>query len=123
MGFLAVTETTGEYLTNAILGELEKNGLDIQKCRGQAYDSGSNAKIFFVAIFKFQQTLENYQRYIWELSLKPLSDTRWESRMEAAKAALLQFDDVVQCIENFKKPNETIRHTYLPQRIELTQRV
>ncbi|GFS54660.1 hypothetical protein TNCV_2749451 [Trichonephila clavipes] len=28
IGFLAVTEMTGEYLTNAIMGELEKNGLD-----------------------------------------------------------------------------------------------
>ncbi|GFW05169.1 TTF-type domain-containing protein [Trichonephila clavipes] len=36
--FLAVTETTGEYLTNVILGELEKNGLDISNCLGQGYD-------------------------------------------------------------------------------------
>ncbi|GFT30153.1 zinc finger MYM-type protein 1 [Trichonephila clavipes] len=42
IGFLAVTEMTGEYLTNAILGELEKNGLDIQNCRGQVYDNGAN---------------------------------------------------------------------------------
>ncbi|GFX09207.1 hypothetical protein TNCV_1067931 [Trichonephila clavipes] len=33
VGSLAVTEKTGEYLTNEILGELEKNGLDIQNCR------------------------------------------------------------------------------------------
>ncbi|GFT63851.1 zinc finger MYM-type protein 1 [Trichonephila clavipes] len=37
-----VTETTGEYLTNAILGEQEKNGLDIENCRGQGYDNGAN---------------------------------------------------------------------------------
>ncbi|GFW45447.1 TTF-type domain-containing protein [Trichonephila clavipes] len=42
IGFFAVTETTGEYLTNAILGELGKNGLDIQNCRGQGYDNGAN---------------------------------------------------------------------------------
>ncbi|GFV31808.1 TTF-type domain-containing protein [Trichonephila clavipes] len=42
IGFLAVTESTGEYLTNAILKELGKNGLDIQNCRGQGYDNGAN---------------------------------------------------------------------------------
>ncbi|GFT65562.1 hypothetical protein TNCV_1352921 [Trichonephila clavipes] len=35
---------TGEYLTNAKLGELEKNGLDIQNCRGQGYDNGANMR-------------------------------------------------------------------------------
>ncbi|GFX64748.1 hypothetical protein TNCV_4682231 [Trichonephila clavipes] len=39
---LAVTETTGEDLTNAILGELEKDCLDIQNCSGQEYDNGTN---------------------------------------------------------------------------------
>ncbi|GFX44952.1 zinc finger MYM-type protein 1 [Trichonephila clavipes] len=42
IGFLAATETIEEYLTNAILGELEKNGLDIQNCRGQRHDNGVN---------------------------------------------------------------------------------
>ncbi|GFY03873.1 TTF-type domain-containing protein [Trichonephila clavipes] len=41
IGFLAVAETTGEYLTNAILGEVEKNGLDNQNCRGKGYDNGA----------------------------------------------------------------------------------
>ncbi|GFX03396.1 uncharacterized protein TNCV_4634081 [Trichonephila clavipes] len=42
IGLLAVTEATGEYLTNAILGRHGKNGLDIQNCRGQGYDNGAN---------------------------------------------------------------------------------
>ncbi|GFU63860.1 zinc finger MYM-type protein 1 [Trichonephila clavipes] len=40
--FLVVTETTGEYLTDAIQGEVEKNGLDNQNCRGQGCDNGAN---------------------------------------------------------------------------------
>ncbi|GFY28982.1 TTF-type domain-containing protein [Trichonephila clavipes] len=43
--FLAVTEMTGEYLTNAMLGELEKNGLDIENCRGQGCDSRANVTV------------------------------------------------------------------------------
>ncbi|XP_069963873.1 zinc finger MYM-type protein 1-like [Bactrocera oleae] len=44
MGFLAVTQTTGEYLTNAILQHLEKYDLNIQDCRGQGYDNGANMR-------------------------------------------------------------------------------
>ncbi|GFW81322.1 TTF-type domain-containing protein [Trichonephila clavipes] len=35
VGFIAFAETTGEYITNSILQELDRNGLDIQNCRGQ----------------------------------------------------------------------------------------
>ncbi|GFV74381.1 SCAN domain-containing protein 3 [Trichonephila clavipes] len=42
IGFLAITEMAGEYLTNAKLGELEKKGLDIQNCRGHGYDNGAH---------------------------------------------------------------------------------
>ena len=37
-----------------------------------------------------------------KLTINPLSDTRWESRIETVKAVLLQFDDVVECIESLK---------------------
>ncbi|GFU50202.1 hypothetical protein TNCV_300421 [Trichonephila clavipes] len=39
---LTVTETTGEYLTNVMLGELEKNGLDIYNYPGQGCDNVAN---------------------------------------------------------------------------------
>ncbi|XP_056646519.1 uncharacterized protein LOC130451497 [Diorhabda sublineata] len=38
--------------------------------------------------------------------MKPLSDTRWESRIQAVKEVLLQFDDVFECIENLKCQTE-----------------
>ena len=42
VGFIAITETTGEYLASSILKELERNVLDLQNCRGQGYDNGAN---------------------------------------------------------------------------------
>ncbi|GFW91513.1 zinc finger MYM-type protein 1 [Trichonephila clavipes] len=42
VGFIAFVETTGEYITNSILQELERNGLDTQNYRGQGYDNGAN---------------------------------------------------------------------------------
>ncbi|GBP13472.1 hypothetical protein EVAR_4221_1 [Eumeta japonica] len=41
-----------------------------------------------------------------KLTMKPLSDTRWESRVEAVKAVLLQFDEVIECIESLKNQTE-----------------
>ncbi|GFU62434.1 zinc finger MYM-type protein 1 [Trichonephila clavipes] len=42
VGFIAFAETTGEYITDSILQELERNGLDIENCRGQGYDNHAN---------------------------------------------------------------------------------
>ncbi|GFX35228.1 zinc finger MYM-type protein 1 [Trichonephila clavipes] len=42
VGFIAFAETTGEYITDSILQELERNGLDIENCRGQGYDNDAN---------------------------------------------------------------------------------
>ncbi|GFV54621.1 DUF4371 domain-containing protein [Trichonephila clavipes] len=45
-------------------------------------------------------------RFKVQLNIKPLSDIKWESRIETVKAALLQFDDVVEYIENLKNQTE-----------------
>uniref|UniRef100_A0A8C9Y5M1 HAT C-terminal dimerisation domain-containing protein n=1 Tax=Sander lucioperca TaxID=283035 RepID=A0A8C9Y5M1_SANLU len=42
VGFLPVLDTSGAGLTDVFLKHLEKLGLDVEKCRGQAYDNGSN---------------------------------------------------------------------------------
>lgn len=42
--FLDVKSTTGKNLTDVLLEELDKIGLEIKDCRGQGYDNGSNMK-------------------------------------------------------------------------------
>ncbi|GFU50407.1 zinc finger MYM-type protein 1 [Trichonephila clavipes] len=37
-----------------------------------------------------------------KLTLKPLSETQWESRIGAVKAIFLQFDDVIECVNELK---------------------
>ncbi|GFX69079.1 zinc finger MYM-type protein 1 [Trichonephila clavipes] len=131
VGFIVFAETTGEYITNSILQELERNGLDIQNCRGQGYDNGANmvginkgvktrilninprafftpcgchswnlilidaanssstAKTFFGFINKIYVLFSKSSKR-WDivktklkLTLKPLSETRWKSRIGA----------------------------------------
>lgn len=42
LGFLAVSEIFGEFLTDAVLKQLEKHELNIQNCRDQDYDNDAN---------------------------------------------------------------------------------
>ena len=44
VGFLPVSDTTGEGLLKALLENLDKLGLSIDDCRGQGYDNGSNMR-------------------------------------------------------------------------------
>ncbi|GFX23778.1 zinc finger MYM-type protein 1 [Trichonephila clavipes] len=125
VGFIAFAETMGEYITNSILQELERNDLDIQNCRGHGYDNGANVvginkgltllqqpKRFFGFINKiYVLFLKSSKR--WDsvktklkLTLKPLSETRWESRIGAVKAIFLQFDDVIECVNELKDKSD-----------------
>ncbi|XP_044766148.1 uncharacterized protein LOC123322270 [Coccinella septempunctata] len=40
--FLEVDGKTGEYISQRILDKLQADDLDVEKCRGQSYDNGSN---------------------------------------------------------------------------------
>ncbi|GFT93862.1 zinc finger MYM-type protein 1 [Trichonephila clavipes] len=102
VGFIAFAETMGEYITNSILQELERNGLDIQNCRGQGYDNGAN----MVGINKGSSKRWDIVKTKLKLTLKPLSETRWESRIGAVKAIFLQFDDVIECVNKLKNKSD-----------------
>ncbi|GFV55748.1 zinc finger MYM-type protein 1 [Trichonephila clavipes] len=154
VGFIAFAETTGEYITNSILQKLERNGLDIENCRGQGYDNDANmvginkgvrtrilninprafftpcgchswnlllidaanssatTKTFFGFINKiyvlFSKSSKRWDtvKIKLKLTLKPLSETRWESRIGAVKAIFLQFDDVIECVNELKNKSD-----------------
>ena len=40
--FLIAVETTGSYLSELVVAELERHGLSIDDMRGQGYDNGAN---------------------------------------------------------------------------------
>jgi hypothetical protein len=149
LGFLPVEITTGEMLTKSVLEELKKLGLDIENCRGQGYDNGSNmkgdykgvksrilaenplafftpcgchswnlllcdaasscikAKCFFGTLQRLY-TLFSASSNRWSilknktnisLTLKPLSETRWECRIESVKALRYQLKEIAECLE------------------------
>ncbi|GFX90399.1 zinc finger MYM-type protein 1 [Trichonephila clavipes] len=154
VGFIAFAETTGEYIINSILQELERNGLDIQNCRGQGYDNDANmvginkgvrtrilninprafftpcgyhswnlllidaanssatTKTFFgfinkiYVLFSKSSKRWNIVKTNLKLALKPLSETRWGSRIGAVNAIFLQFDDVIECVNELKNKSD-----------------
>lgn len=134
LGFISISDSTGQGLTNVLLDFLETHNIPLGDLRGQGYDNGANMKgrnnglqkkvldlnprafyvpcaahslnlvindaakasleitsffvivqelyVFFSASTKRWQVLKNE---IPTLTLKPLSDTRWESRVDALK--------------------------------------
>ncbi|GKA33018.1 zinc finger MYM-type protein 1-like protein [Tanacetum coccineum] len=107
LGFLNVDETTGKRLFDVTLDELKFLDLDIDDVRGQGYDNGSkmkgkhqgvqkrfldiNPRAFYTScgLSKWKILKDNVKG----LTLKSLSITRWESRVESVKAIRFQISD------------------------------
>lgn len=147
LGFIQVTDTTGEGLTSCLLEELEKRKIPLQNMRGQGYDNGSNMKgkhvgvqkrildlnprafyvpcgshslnlvvndaalscIAAVNFFSLIQEIYNFfsgsthkwsilTKHVTNLTVKPLSDTRWESRINALEPLRYYIDQVYDAV-------------------------
>ncbi|XP_021771502.1 uncharacterized protein LOC110735623 [Chenopodium quinoa] len=79
--FLQVNDTTGLGLFKVLENVLIAHDLDIDNIKGQGYDNGSNMK-------------ENVKG----LTLKSLSVTRWESRVESIKAIRFQITEIHEAL-------------------------
>ncbi|XP_060855578.1 uncharacterized protein LOC132933285 [Metopolophium dirhodum] len=77
-GFIPVESSTGMSLSDILIQRLRDLDILIQNLRSQGYDNGANMKAFTT---RWQVLL----KYITNLTLKPLSETRWESRIDALK--------------------------------------
>ncbi|XP_076037155.1 zinc finger MYM-type protein 1-like [Oratosquilla oratoria] len=147
LGFVPLKETTGAFMTETLVGELQNVGLEIDNLRGQGYDNGSNMqgkhngvqqivldmnpRAFFVPcsahslnlvvndavkcclqatnLFGIVQHLYHFfsiSTYQWQvlvsimkdLTIKPLCETRWESRIDALKPLKYHLADVYDAL-------------------------
>lgn len=147
LGFVQVSDTSGQGLTACLLDQLSKRGIPVRNMRGQGYDNGSNMKgknvgvqkrildlnprAFYVpcgshslnlvvndaalsctvAVNFFSNIQEVYNffsgsTYRWSiltnhvknLTVKPLSETRWESRIDALKPLRYHIDEVYDAV-------------------------
>ncbi|XP_050369399.1 uncharacterized protein LOC126787590 [Argentina anserina] len=108
--FLHVHDTSGQGLFEELEAVLHSLNLDINNVRGQGYDNGSNMKGKHQGVQKKLLDINPIAFYTpcgstkrWQilkdnvkcLTLKPLSITRWESRIESVKPLkVLQSDDM-----------------------------
>ncbi|KAK9078008.1 hypothetical protein SSX86_002065 [Deinandra increscens subsp. villosa] len=131
LGFLNVDDTTGKGLFDVTFEELKCLGLEIDDMSGQGYDNGSNMKGKHSGVQK--RFLDENPRAFYTpcgchslnltlcdmanscgkdnvktLSLKSLSATRWESRVESVKAIKDQLADVREALlEVGEKDNDS----------------
>ncbi|XP_033229723.1 uncharacterized protein LOC117181268 [Belonocnema kinseyi] len=126
LGYLPVTSTTGAALTEVILDELKKNGLTIDNLRGQGYDNGSNMKgkhagvqqriseinplAFFVPSSPLRWDV--LKKYTPSLTVKPLSTTRWESRIDAIRPIRYQIGEIYDALLDISS-NDSFDAMYL----------
>lgn len=154
LGFVPLEKTTGSFMTETLIEQLEQMDLPIENLRGQGYDNGSNMKgkengvqkrvldinprAFFVPcnahslnlvvndaskccleatnFFSLVQQIYNYfsaSTHRWQVlsnhlvnfTVKPLSDTRWESRIDALKPLRYHLGDIYDALlEIFDDP-------------------
>ncbi|XP_064076355.1 zinc finger MYM-type protein 1-like [Vanessa tameamea] len=122
IGFISVEKTTAESLTNYIIKELEHLGISFQNCRGQGYDNGANMRgeksgdaasscvkcMYIICLLQRLYTLFAGSSQRWailnahvkSLSLKPLSETRWECRVASVKAVKYQLSDICDALKD-----------------------
>ncbi|XP_062011911.1 uncharacterized protein LOC133728519 [Rosa rugosa] len=98
--FLNVEDTSGLGLFNELQAALSSLDLDIDDVRGQGYDNGSNMRGKHQGVQKRLLDINPRAFYMScdELTLKSLSATRWESRIESVKAIKSQFPKIKEAL-------------------------
>ncbi|XP_035845819.1 zinc finger MYM-type protein 1-like [Helianthus annuus] len=121
LGFLVVDDTTGLGLFEVTCKELESLDLDIGDMRGQGYDNGANMRgknkgvqtrfleknprAFYSACGCHSLNLALWQILkdnVKGLTLKSLSTTRWESRIDSIKPIRTQLGDVRKALREVR---------------------
>ncbi|GJQ88802.1 hypothetical protein Trydic_g13295 [Trypoxylus dichotomus] len=106
--FLDVKSTTGKNLTDVLLEELDKIGLEIKDCRGQGYDNGSNMNgSYFFGIVQRIYVVFSVSTKRWDilknhvpvLTIKKSCDTRWKSKIESVKVLRYQIKEVHDALD------------------------
>lgn len=152
VGFLVAEDTTGKGLLELFLGHLQALQLNLDDCRGQSYDNGSNmqgkkqgvqtrilelnskalcvpcashtlnlvvgdaakssvASLSFFGLLQrlyalFSASVHRWtilQKHVKDFSLKPLSATRWEARVESVKAVRYQLPEILDALSALKE--------------------
>ncbi|XP_046435967.1 uncharacterized protein LOC124187823 [Neodiprion fabricii] len=94
IGFVVVDDTTGKGLYETLLDILKSNNLELNNCRGQGYDNGSNMKVFAASTQRWQILKEHVN-----ISVKSLPETRWEGKINAVKAVRFQIAEIRDALQ------------------------
>ncbi|XP_022843245.1 uncharacterized protein LOC111366781 [Olea europaea var. sylvestris] len=117
--FLKVDDTTGLGLVTELQKALIKIDLDIDDIRGQGYDNGSNMSgkykaVSFFGVIQHIYILFSSSTKRWKifkdnvqgLTVKSLSQTRWESHVESVKPIMEQTAQIRIALLDLAESNE-----------------
>ncbi|CAL9222907.1 unnamed protein product, partial [Arabidopsis halleri] len=93
--FLIVKDKSGEGLFSSLQDALLELELDIDDVRGQGYDNGANMKGKNKGV---QKRWDILTEVVGGLTLKSLSQTRWESHVESVKAIRFQAPEIREAL-------------------------
>nr|XP_047129436.1 zinc finger MYM-type protein 1-like [Hydra vulgaris]XP_047129437.1 zinc finger MYM-type protein 1-like [Hydra vulgaris] len=133
--FLELQDTTGANMTKVVIDKLQELGVNLDDMRGQGYDNGANMRgkyngvqarirqlnprAFFVPCSAHSLNLvlndaancssthgwSILLNHLSDLTIKPLSATRWESRVGAVRALRFQISGVYDALIEIAEDN------------------
>uniref|UniRef100_A0A672HGU4 HAT C-terminal dimerisation domain-containing protein n=1 Tax=Salarias fasciatus TaxID=181472 RepID=A0A672HGU4_SALFA len=115
LGFSEVTDSHAGELANDITASIERNGLQLSKCRGQGYDKirpmtdgekcPNIGPIYRPAdVSKFYDIIEHVYVFFshsikrWAMLSKMICPTRWSSRYDAVVALRHRYSDIMKVL-------------------------
>uniref|UniRef100_A0A7N0U3J8 Uncharacterized protein n=1 Tax=Kalanchoe fedtschenkoi TaxID=63787 RepID=A0A7N0U3J8_KALFE len=103
LGFINVNDTTGQELFDVLLQELKSLDLDVDNVQGEARDFFGVIQRIYTIFAHSTKSWQILKDNVKGLTLKSISSTRWESRVNSVRAIRFQIVDIREALLQVSK--------------------